>query len=167
MLKRAFKYLFLLVAATALAWLVVYLAGWSIPIGFMRDSLLARLNQELAPVRVAIEGPISLRPTLNPSVNFSDIKLTWPARQPGRHPWATVGRASIRASSPPCGMAASTWNGSPCMTCICPWAPREDHQRAVLRFPEVSGRLIFSEGQVRLEDLACAWSAAPCSAGCC
>jgi len=154
-LKRAFKYLFLLVAATALAWLVIYLAGWSVPIGFMRDSLLARLNQELAPVRVAIEGPISLRPTLNPSVNFSDIKLTWPARQPGRRPWATVGRASIRAS------LASLWHGRLDLERVAlhdlhlpVGPPREDHQRAVLRLPEVSGRLIFSEGQVRLEDLA-------------
>ena len=96
LLKRILKYLSLLVAALALAWLVVYLAGWSIPAGFLRANLTQELNEDLAPLRLTLEGPIRLTPTLTPTVSMSGIKCGAPPTP--KLPVISLGCLSIKVS---------------------------------------------------------------------
>ena len=151
MLKRILKYLLLSVAAVALAWLVVYLAGWSIPADFLRAGLTQELNQDLAPLRLTLEGPIRLTPTLTPTVSISRIKVVRPNP---KYPVITLDSLSIKVS------LASLLNGDVDLENVMvrnlrlPLAPEPGRkQQAALHFSQVSGRLLISQDQVSVENL--------------
>jgi len=151
LLKRILKYLSLLVAALVLAWLVVYLAGWSIPAGFLRGWLTAELNDDLAPLRLTLEGPIRLTPTLTPTVSMSQIKVVRPNP---KLPVITLGCLSIKVS------LLSLLHGDVNLENVTisdlrlPLTPEPGRkQEAALHFSQISGRLLISGEQASLENL--------------
>lgn len=151
MLKRIFKYLLLFVAAVALAWLVVYLAGWSIPADFLRAGLSEELNQDLAPLRLTLEGPIRLTPTLTPTVSMSQIKVVRPNP---RYPVITLDNLSVKVS------LASLLHGDVDLENVMvrnmrlPLAPEPGRkQHAALNFSQASGQLLISQDRVRVDNL--------------
>ncbi|MCF8099136.1 MAG: AsmA-like C-terminal region-containing protein [Desulfarculaceae bacterium] len=149
--KRFVKYLLLFLAALALAWLVVYLAGWSIPADFLRASLTRELNEDLAPLRLTLEGPIRLTPTLTPTVSMSQIKVVRPNP---KLPVITLGCLSIKVS------LVSLLGGDVNLENVTisdmrlPLAPEPGRkQEAALHFSHISGRLLISGQQASLENL--------------
>ncbi|MCB2193202.1 MAG: hypothetical protein KQI62_16640 [Deltaproteobacteria bacterium] len=151
MLKRLFKYLLLLVAALVLAWLVIYLAGWSIPAGFLRASLTEELNQDLAPLRLTLEGPIRLRPTLTPTISMSRIKVVRPNP---KYPVITLGSLSIKVSLTALMHGAVDLENVMVRNMRLPLAPDPGRkQQAALNFSQVSGHLLISQDRIRVEDL--------------
>lgn len=149
--KRILKYLSLLVAALALAWLVVYLAGWSIPAGFLRASLTQELNEDLAPLRLTLEGPIRLTPTLTPTVSMSQIKVVRPNP---KLPVITLGCLSIKVSLLSLLQGDVNLENVTISDLRVPLAPEPGRQQeAALHFSQISGRLLISGGQASLENL--------------
>ena len=151
LLKRVLKYLSLLVAALALAWLVVHLAGWSIPAGFLRGWLTAELNDDLAPLRLTLDGPIQLAPTLAPTVSMSGIKVVRPNP---KLPVITLGCLSIKVSLLSLLHGDLNLENVTISDLRLPLAPEPGRkQEAALLFSQVSGRLLISGDQARLENL--------------
>lgn len=152
MVKRIGIYLLSFLAAVALAGLVVHLAGWSIPAGFLRAGLTQELNQDLAPVHLTLEGPIRLTLSLTPTVSMSQIKLKRPGQ--GQLPDAEVGCLSVKVS------LASLVRGDLNLEMVTvqdltlPLAPAKGRKRGTaLHFSQVSGRLRISQDRASLEDL--------------
>ena len=150
--KRLVIYLASFLAAVLLAWLVVGLAGWSIPAGFLRASLTKELNEDLAPLSLQLEGPIRLTPTLTPTVRMARITVLHPAQ--GSRPAATLGSLSIKLS------LAALFTGEVDLQKVTledlalPLEPAPGRkQGASFKFAQVSGRLRFAQDQARLEDL--------------
>lgn len=154
LLKRSIKYLAILAAAVALAWLVVVLAGWSLPAGFLRSALSRELNRSLAPLQVTLAGPIRLTPTLTPTVDMSRLQLSWPVEGRDRPARATLGRLSLKVS------LLSLLHGYVDLERVAlqdlrlPLRPaRGDQEKASLHFSQVAGHLFLSPDQAALEDL--------------
>lgn len=151
LLKRGLKYLLLFLAAVALAWLVVYLAGWSIPAGFLRAGLTKELNEDLAPLRLTLEGPIRLTPTLTPTVIMSQIKAVRPNP---KLPLISLGCLSIKVSLISLLHGDINLEDVTMQDLRLPLAPEPGRkEKAALHFSQVSGRLLISHDKAVLENL--------------
>ncbi|MBU1277322.1 MAG: hypothetical protein KJ720_18275 [Proteobacteria bacterium] len=149
--KRFVKYLLLFLAGLALAWLVVYLAGWSIPAGFLRASLTEELNQDLAPLRLTLEGPIRLTPTLNPTISMSQIKVM---RPDPKLPAIKLGRLSIKVSLLSLLHDELNLDRVLLRDLHLPLQPPPGRSHGgTLHFSQVSGRLRISQDQAGLDEL--------------